>query len=503
MRLFRVLAVSTGLVMLPIAAPASAALPTAAVVSVLAPAPANAVPGQYIVMLKESEVSAASLDASAADLVARHNGTVRASLSTIRGFSAELSAAEAADLARDPDVLSVTQNAYVKADTTQPVPAPPNTYWGLDRIDQRGAEVNGKYTYGSKGTGVRVYVLDTGVRIAHRQFGGRASNGYDFVSRDGVAQDGHGHGTHVAGIIAGSTFGVAKNAKIVAVRVLNNQGSGTWEQVIQGVDWVTRKAVRPAVANMSLGGLNYGPVNAAVARSIRSGVSYTLAAGNENTNACTRSPASTPSAITVGSTGTRFGSDPVTDDRSDFSNYGSCLDVFAPGARIKSAWKSSNTSTNTISGTSMASPHVAGVAALFLSNLPTASPSTVRNYLVNNSTRGVVGVAGRGSPNRLLYVGEYSRMTFDASPEPVVKNRPLYLRGTLTRLGRALPGRSVELWFKTTTGPYVKKATVTTDATGSYSTRLLTQSRNGTWRAYFRTSGVLVGTSKTDHVKIK
>lgn len=413
MRLFRLLAACTGLVMVPFLTaavrptPASAAVPSEVGASVLAQTPANPVPDQYIVMLRESQVSARSLGAASSSLVRRHNGKVRAAFPSITGFSAHLSARDAAKLARDPDVLSVTQNAYVQGATIQPVPAPPKSYWGLDRIDQR-TSVNRKYKYTSTGAGVRVYVIDTGVRITHRQFGGRASYGYDFVDNDRTAQDGNGHGTHVAGTIAGSTFGVAKRARIVAVRVLNNRGSGTAEQVIKGIDWVTRNARKPAVANLSLGSGYYAPINAAVARSIRSGITYTVAAGNEGANACHFSPASTPTAITVGSTGNWARSNPVTDRRSSFSNYGRCLDIFAPGALIRSSWNTSTRATLTISGTSMAAPHVAGAAARYLSWHRKASPAAVRSYLMTKSTKGAVRGDGPGSPDRLLFIGKSS-----------------------------------------------------------------------------------------------
>ncbi len=248
------------------------------------------------------------------------------------------------------------------------------------------------------GEGVTAYVIDTGVRITHSDFGGRASYGYDAVDNDNTAQDGHGHGTHVAGTVAGTAYGVAKKAKVVGVRVLNNSGSGTTAQVVAGIDWVTTNAVKPAVANMSLGGTVDTAIDTAVRNSIASGVTYAVAAGNETTNASTRSPARVTEAITVGATTS-------TDAKASYSNYGTVLDLFAPGSSITSAWGTGDSATNTISGTSMATPHVAGAAALHLADNPTATPAAVQTALVNSATTGVVTSPGTGSPNRLLNVG--------------------------------------------------------------------------------------------------
>jgi subtilisin family serine protease len=272
--------------------------------------------------------------------------------------------------------------------------------WGIDRVDQRNLPLSTTYTYTADGTGVNAYIIDTGIRFSHAQFGGRATSGFDAVD-GGSADDCNGHGTHVSGTVGGSTYGVAKNVHLVAVRVLDCSGSGTTAGVISGVDWVTANHVSPAVANMSLGGGASTTLDNAVASSIASGVTYAVAAGNGNflgiaANACNSSPARVATALTVGATD-------QTDKKASFSNYGTCLDLFAPGVNITSSWYGSDTATNTISGTSMATPHVVGVAALYLQGNPSATPATVSAALVANATTGKVTSPGTGSPNRLLF----------------------------------------------------------------------------------------------------
>lgn len=305
---------------------------------------------------------------------------------------------QARKLAADPAVKSVVQNRTFTVDDAQGTqPGPPS--WGLDRIDQHALPLDSSYTYPDKaGEGVTAYIIDTGVRITHGEFGGRASYGYDAIDNDNTAQDGHGHGTHVAGTVAGSSYGVAKKAKIVGVRVLDNNGSGTTAQVVAGIDWVTQHAVKPAVANMSLGGGADSALDTAVRNSIASGITYGVAAGNESTDASTKSPARVAEAITVGATTS-------ADAKASYSNYGSILDVFAPGSSITSSWGTGDTATNTISGTSMATPHVVGAAALYLSQNPASTPAQVSSALVAAVTPNVVTGPGSGSPNRLLYVG--------------------------------------------------------------------------------------------------
>ena len=355
---------------------------------------ANKVENNYIVVLDDSIVgekgrySIAPYIAS--DMATTYKGKLKHVFQhALNGFAVEMSEEDAERLSEDFRVKSVEEDAVVSADVTQNNPP-----WGLDRIDQRNRPLSAMYTYNWTGSGVRAYVIDTGIRTTHTQFGGRASNVFDAFGGNG--QDCNGHGTHVAGTIGGSTYGVAKSALLRGVRVLNCQGSGTNAGVISGVDWVTANHINPAVANMSLGGGVSSALDTAVNNLANSGVPIAVAAGNSNANACNSSPARAANAITVGSTTT-------TDARSSFSNFGTCLDLFAPGAGILSAWFSSDTATATLSGTSMASPHVAGVAALYKQFSPGASSTTVRNAIVNNATTNVVTNAGTGSPNRLLY----------------------------------------------------------------------------------------------------
>ncbi|MCX5241905.1 S8 family peptidase [Streptomyces prunicolor] len=371
------------------ALPAQAAPATGTVLAAGSP---TAVDGSYIVTLKKSAGLKAS-SAAGKGLVKEYGGTVTKTFGTVlNGYSASLSATEAKRLAADPAVAAVEQNQRVHLTDTTQSSAP----WGLDRIDQAALPLSGTYTYpDSAGTGVTVYVIDTGVRITHTQISGRAAYGYDAVDGDTTASDGNGHGTHVATTIAGSTYGVAKKANIVAVRVLDNSGSGTTAGVIAGIDWVTSNHTTPAVANMSLGGSASTSLDTAVANSISSGVTYAVAAGNSAANASSYSPARVSTAITVGATTS-------TDAKASYSNYGSILDIFAPGSSILAGYNTSDTATATLSGTSMATPHVAGAAAVYLSGHTSSTPAQVATALVNGATSGVVTSAGTGSPNKLL-----------------------------------------------------------------------------------------------------
>jgi subtilisin family serine protease len=361
---------------------------------------AGAIKDRYIVVLKDT--AEARKPGTARHLAARFGGTVKEEYGTaVHGFTANLTEKAAKRLAANPSVAVVEQDRAVRlADTQAAAP------WGLDRVDQRALPLSTTYVYPSAAANVTAYILDTGVRLTHGEFGGRATSGYDFIDKDTDASDCQGHGTHVAGTVAGATYGVAKQAKIVSVRVLGCDGNGSYSAIIAGVDWVTKNAVKPAVANMSLGGSASASLDTAIKNSIASGVTYALAAGNENQNACNVSPARTPEAITVGATTS-------TDARASYSNYGTCVDVFAPGSSILSSTKSSDTSSGLMSGTSMATPHVAGVAALYLAANPALTPAQVRDAMVADSTPNKVTGAGSGSPNRLLYTG-----AIGAAPTP-------------------------------------------------------------------------------------
>ena len=366
----------------------------------------NPVQGRYIVVLKQG---AARLSAEAGGkarvpdvargMAAAHGAKLlRSYENALRGFVVDADDRALAKLLADPRVAYVEEDGYASIDATQA-----GATWGIDRVDQRNLPLSGTYTYNTTAAGVHAYIIDTGMLASHSEFAGRVGNGFDAVG--GGTNDCNGHGTHVAGTVGGTTWGVAKGVTLHPVRVLDCGGSGTWAGVIAGIDWVAANRVLPAVANMSLGGGANTSVDAAVANLTNAGVTVAVAAGNNTSDACGFSPARAPSAITVGSTTS-------TDAASSFTNWGTCLDIFAPGSSITSAWNTGTTATNTISGTSMASPHVAGAAALYLAGNPSASPATVRNALVGNATPSkVTSIPGSGSPNLLLY-------TLGSAPPP-------------------------------------------------------------------------------------
>lgn len=340
----------------------------------------------------KSAASDASKERTKSSARAKGGRVVRDYRLALKGYAATLPAAALEEVRSDPAVAYVEADAVVEASATQ-ASAP----WGLDRIDQGSLPLNGSYTYTPTGTSVKAYIIDTGIRFSHSEFGGRAASGYDAVD-GGSADDCDGHGTHVAGTVGAATYGVAKQVSLVGVRVLDCTGSGTTSGVLAGIDWVTgdHAGGQPAVANMSLGGGASTALDDAVQKSITDGVSYAVAAGNENVDACNGSPARVPNALTIGSTTS-------TDARSSFSNFGTCVDLFAPGSSIMSSWYTSDTAIATVSGTSMATPHVAGVAALYLQGDPGASPATVAGVVNGNATVGKVTGGGTGSPNRLLH----------------------------------------------------------------------------------------------------
>jgi subtilisin family serine protease len=361
-------------------------IPTAVVATDAALAVGGQIPGRFIVTLRDGESPAAVAASHGVrpDYVYTH---------VLNGFAGSMSDAARSGLLRDGRVMRVEQDGIATTQATQS-----NATWGLDRIDQRALPLSGTFTYTNTGSGVTAYIIDTGILYGHNDFGGRATFGYD--SFGGNGSDCNGHGTHVAGTTGGNTWGVAKGVALVAVRVLDCAGSGSWSGVIAGMDWVTANHKKPAVANMSLGGGASTSVDDATRRMIAAGVATAVAAGNGNKggrqqDACGYSPARVAEAMTIGAT-------TKTDAKTSWSNYGSCVDFFAPGAGITSAWYTSTTSTNTISGTSMAAPHVAGVAALYLQSNPGASAQAVRDALYNASTKNIVTSSSTAN-NHLLF----------------------------------------------------------------------------------------------------
>jgi subtilisin family serine protease len=443
----------------------------------------NAIAGEYIVKFRD-DVKAVGLRRAGEvtrEMVGTSGQVMYVYEGAVKGFAARLSEAQMRRLLADPRVERIETNARVYAVGVQS----PTPSWGLDRIDQRDLPLDSSYNDPNDGAGVHAYIVDTGVLLTHQDFAGRIGNGFDAVTAGGNANDCNGHGTHVAGTVGGTVYGVAKRVTIHAVRVLDCNGSGTTAGVINGVNWVTTNHIKPAVANMSLGGGASQTLDDAVANSIAAGVTYALAAGNSNADACTSSPARTPAAITVGATQNN-------DARASYSNFGTCVDIFAPGTNITSAWHTSTAATNTISGTSMASPHVAGAAALYLSANPSATPQQVRDALVNNATPSKVTSPGTGSPNRLLYVsfigGGGTPPPTDTIPPSTSITSPTAgstLSGTTTISASASDNVGVTqvdfyvgsaLIGSDTTSPYSISWNTTSSANGSYS--LTTRARD-------------------------
>jgi subtilisin family serine protease len=374
--------------------------------------------GSYIVVMRSSDDLAGE-----EAVISRSGGRTEQRFShAINALSVRVKHSDASRLRNDPNVLSVELDQPMYAlDSQSPTPS-----WGLDRIDQRSLPLNSTFTASAKGAGVDAYIVDTGIYATHSEFTGRLSAGFTAIADGNGTNDCNGHGTHVAGTTAGTTYGIAKSATLIPVRVLSCTGTGSTSGVIAGLDWIVANHVagKPAVANLSLGGSPTTALDTAVQNVINDGVVMAVAAGNDGLNACNYSPARAVNAITVGATGA-FYTGETTDSRSGYSNFGTCLDIFAPGSNIVSSWMGSTTATNTISGTSMATPHVAGVAAVLFGRYPTSTPAQIAAMLRTSATPNVVSAAGTGSPNYLLYLDPLGgAIIAPPPPTPVAPSAP-------------------------------------------------------------------------------
>lgn len=348
---------------------------------------------QYIVILNKD---VGSSNVFAQGIAKQHGGKVLQTYDAVlKGFAIYLpdvaGTAFVEAMKKNPKVVSVENDTIMKVDAT----TQSNPDWGLDRIDQKNLPLDSAYSYLQTGSGTTAYIVDTGILSTHQQFSGRVLSGYTAISDGNGTNDCHGHGTHVAGTVGGSTYGVAKNVSLVPIRILGCDGSGASSNVIAGLDWILKNGKKPAVVNMSLGGEANASLDSAVENLFNNGYVMVVAAGNSNTDACSSSPARVSKAITVAATDS-------TDTRASYSNYGSCVDIFAPGSQINSSWIGSNTATKVLNGTSMATPHVVGVVAEMLQSTPTATPQTISTNLLNQASNNVVKNPS-GSPNRLLY----------------------------------------------------------------------------------------------------
>jgi len=410
-------------------------------------AQSSPIAGRYIVVFRKDVGNPA---AEAANHVRGPGAQLHHVYSTaLKGFAATLPAAALAGIQNNPMV------DYIEQDQTVSLTQVENgATWGLDRIDQADRPLDLLYHYTATGAGVHAFIIDTGIRPDHIEFSGRLSTGFTAIADGRGTTDCNGHGTHVAGTVGGTTWGVAKQVALTPVRVLDCRGSGTWSGVIAGIDWVANTTSRPAVANMSLGGGKSTSVNAAVAGAVAKGVTMVVAAGNSSADACNYSPSSESSALTVGATTS-------SDLRASYSNYGSCVDIFAPGSAITSAWNTGSSATSTISGTSMASPHVAGVSALVAETNPAASPAAIAAFLAGSATANRIGSVGAGSPNLLVY----SLGTGSAAEPPPSQIAVSSLTGSWSKQGRNWRAKATAAVHDVYTKAGVPNVTVT----GSFS----------------------------------